>query len=94
MPPETRPNGGTSDNMKHTASVSIADRQVEEIENTLNIFFIGIKNHEAAVDCKRIIDLRFPKIPEAKRLNEAKKDDSFMKIMNSRARIFELVERI
>lgn len=80
--------------MKHTASVSIADRQVEEIENTLNIFFIGIRDHEAAVDCKRIIDLRFPKVKEEKRLDEARKDDTFMRIMNSRARIFGLVERL
>lgn len=79
--------------MKHTASVSIADRQVEEIENTLNIFFIGLRDHEAAVDCKRIIDLRFSKIPEAKRLDEARKDDTLVRIMNSRARIFGLVER-
>ena len=42
--------------MKHTASVSIADRQVEEIENTMKTFFVGAKRHEAAVDCKRIID--------------------------------------
>lgn len=80
--------------MKHTASVSIADRQVDEIENTMKTFFIGARRHEAAVDCKRIIDLRFAKIPEAKRLNEAMKDDSLIRIMNSRARIFKLVERI
>ena len=80
--------------MKHTASVSIADRQVDEIENTMKTFFIGARRHEAAVDCKRIIDLRFAKIPEAKRLDEAMKDDSLIRIMNSRARIFKLVERI
>lgn len=80
--------------MRNTASVSIADRQVEEIENTIKIFFIGLREHEAAVDCKRLIDLRFPRIKEEKRLDEARKDDTFMRIMNSRAREFGLFERV
>lgn len=80
--------------MKHTASVSIADRQVDEIENTMRVFFVGAKRHEAAVDCKRLVDLRFAKIPEAKRLEAARKDDTLMRIMTSRAREFGLIERI
>ena len=80
--------------MKHTASVSIADRQVDEIERDMKIFFVGAKSHEAAVDCKRIFDLRFPHVKEEKRLDEARKDDTFINVLNSRARIFKLVERI
>lgn len=75
-------------------SVSIADRQVDELENELKIFFVGAKRHEAAVDCKRVIDLRFPNVSEEMRINAARKDDTLMRIMSSRARIFGLFERI
>lgn len=80
--------------MKHTASVSVADQQVDEIENDMKIFFVGIKRHEASVDCKRILDIKYARIPENKRLDAAREDGSLIRIMNSRARIFKLVERV
>ena len=59
--------------MRNTASISIADRQVDEISNIVNCIYKGSRavKLEIAVECKQAIDLQFKDVKEKNRLSEA-----------------------
>ena len=80
--------------MKNTASVSIADRQVEEISNIVNCIYKGSRavKHEIAVECKKAIDLQFRHIKEKNRINEATKEHALVPIIDRHAKAHGLRE--
>ena len=69
--------------MKHTASVSVSDQQVAEIDRFFSVFYRKTGRKEAAIECKAAIDVDFASIPEAKRLSRAMGDSKyFVGLMN------------
>lgn len=73
-------------------SVSTADEKaLNWLEMAIeNKFFIA-RSKEMAIECLRIFKLRFPKAEDA--LDEAMKDDTYNKVIDSRARIFGAVSK-
>lgn len=80
--------------MKHTASVSIADRQVDEISNIVNCIYKGSRavKHEIAIECKQAIDLQFKDVKEKNRLNEAINKHALVPIIDKYAKAKGLKE--
>ena len=80
--------------MRNTASVSIADRQVEEIANITNCLYKGSRavKHEIAVECKQAIDLRFALEKEKRRLDRAMSTRILIPLIDERARAHGLRE--
>ena len=81
--------------MRNTASISIADQQVDEISNVINIFYKGSRavKHEIAVECKQAIDLQFSHVKEKNRLHEAMIGKDFVNIMDAKVKRYGLPER-
>jgi len=81
--------------MRNTASISIADQQVDEISNVINIFYKGSRavKHEIAVECKQAIDLQFKDVKEKNRLHEAMRGRDFVDIMDAKVKEYGLPER-
>ena len=74
--------------MRNTASISIADRQVDEIANITNCLYKGSRavKHEIAVECKQAIDLQFKDVKEKNRLNEAINKHALVSIIDKYAK--------
>ena len=80
--------------MRNTASVSIADRQVEEIANITNCLYKGSRavKHEIAVECKKAIDIRFAFEKEKRRLDRAMNTNILIPLIDKHARAHGLRE--
>ena len=80
--------------MRNTASVSIADRQVDEISNIVNCIYKGSRavKHEIAVECKKAIDLQFPNVKEKNRLSRALDERVLIPLIDTHARAHGLRE--
>ena len=73
-------------------SVSTADEQVlKELEDRIEGRFWTCKQKEMAVDCLRILKLRFPEADDV--IDEGLKDNTLNCVINSRARIFGAVSK-
>ena len=76
----------------HTYSISTADEELTKwIELEINSKFVTVKSKEMAIDCLRILKLRFPDAEDP--VNEATKDDTYSRVLESRARIYGAVSR-
>ena len=73
-------------------SVSTADEEaINWLEMEINSRFFVARSKEMAIECLRVFKLRFPKAEDA--MNEASKDDTYNKVIESRARIFGAVSK-
>ena len=79
----------------HTYGISASDENelelVKWIELGVNSKYFVARSREMAVDCLRIFKLRFPNAEDP--VNEASKDDTFDRVLESRARIFGAVSK-
>ncbi len=80
--------------MRNTASISIADRQVEEISNIVNCIYKGSRavKHEIAIQCKQAIDLQFPDVKEKNRVRKATDEHALVPIIDRYAKAHGLRE--
>lgn len=74
--------------MKNTASISITDRQVEEIANITNCIYKGSRavKHEIAVECKQAIDLQFKDVKEKNRVDVALQQKALIPLIDKHAK--------
>ena len=73
-------------------SVSTADEEaINWLEMEINSRYFIARSRDMAIECLRIFKLRFPKAEDA--MNEASKDDTYYKVIDSRARIFGAVSK-
>ncbi len=82
------------DSMRNTASISIADRQVDEIANITNCLYKGSRavKHEIAVECKAAIDIQFSHIKEKNRVRKATDEHVLVPLIDKHARAHGLRE--
>lgn len=75
-----------------TYSIGTADEElIKWIELEIDSRFYVTESHEMAVDCLRVLKLRFPGAEDP--VNEAAKDDTYNRVVESRARIFGAVSK-
>lgn len=74
-------------------SISTADDNelINWIELEINSRFFVARSKEMAIDCLRILKLRFPGAEDA--VHEASKNDTYDRVIESRARIFGAVSK-
>lgn len=73
-------------------SVNTADEKaLNWLEMAIDNRFFIARSRDMAVECLRIIKLRFPKAEDP--LDEAMRDDTYDKVLDSRARIFGAVSK-